>query len=83
MLVVREEWKTKLNLPVRFQWWVVKSLRTLKGGTVKATLIHADDTLSAEATATFPNGVVRDPWRVARLSQRDWEAVWNGRPDAP
>ena len=64
----------------RFEWWVVKSVRQpKKNGDVGATLISGTESLSATATATFPGGYVRDPWRVVKLSQRDWELVWNGR----
>lgn len=72
----------KSNKPsgtIRFEHWTVKSVRTLKGGDVKATLIMGTESLSATATATFPQGEIRDPWRVVNLSQSDWEAVWHGR----
>lgn len=76
LLVVRSK---KPSGAVRFEWWVVKSTRKLKSGSVKATLISGTESLSAVAEATFPDGEIRDPWRVVRLGQKDWELVWNGR----
>lgn len=76
LLVVKSK---KPSGATRFEWWVVKSTRTLKSGDVKATLLSGSESLSAVATATFPEGEVRDPWRAVDLNQADWETIWNGR----
>lgn len=43
--------------------WCVKNVRYLKTRT-KATLLSSTEKMTMEATATFPDGVVRAPFRV-------------------
>jgi hypothetical protein len=79
LLVIRQE----LGEKVRFDWWCVKSVRQpKKNGDVTATLVSGTESISATATATFPGGIVADPWRVVKLPQRDWQLVWEGRAAA-
>lgn len=74
LLAVREECK---NLPVKYDLWTVKRVgKPTKAGYVTATLIAADKTIQIEATAKFPNGVVREPWRTVWFSSKDRETIW-------
>jgi hypothetical protein len=79
LLVVRDERASR----VRYDLWAVKRVgRPRKNGSVGVTLISAAKTLQAEATATFPDGAVRDPWRVVWFSESDRALMWR-RSEAP
>lgn len=59
----------------RYKLWAVSSVRkTAKGATV--TLLGWSPGCLAKATATFPDGLVAEPWQVFALSQRDLALVW-------
>lgn len=64
------------SLPERYKLWTVASVRTTaKGASVK--LLGWSPGVLAEATATFPGGVVVEPWQVFGLSQPDLALVYN------
>jgi hypothetical protein len=68
LLLVRED--ATAVLPERHRLWAVVSVRqTQKGATVR--LVGWEPGCSIEATATFPSGIVQDPWTVFSLSPRD------------
>lgn len=75
LLAVRDERLSR----VKYDLWAVKRVgRLTQKGHVTVTLISAERTLQAEATATFPDGVVRDPWRVVWFSEGDRKQIWEG-----
>lgn len=79
MLLFRDDMAVKHGGSVRFDLYAVKSVRRLKNGDAKVTLIKSIDCGSVEASATFPDGEIREPFKVFQLSQSDFERVWNGR----
>ena len=73
MLLVREG-QTDV-LPERHRLWTVTSVRRgAKSSAVK--LLRYEDGVIVEATATFPDHLVQEPWQVFALSQNDLGHVW-------
>lgn len=63
------------GMPERFDLWAVKSVRTLRS-IARVTLIAHHGYAHSEATASFPDGVVKEPFRIIQFSERDREALW-------
>lgn len=72
LLLVKNEPREGMELPVRYELWTVTSVR---GASVKLLALSGGTRM--EATATFPGGVVADPWRVFGPSQNDLALVWS------
>lgn len=74
VLLIREPERN--GLPERFKLWTVSSVRkTAKGASLK--LLGWTPGILMEATATFPDGLVKEPWQVFGLSQRDLKLVYS------
>jgi hypothetical protein len=63
-------------LPERFRLWTVSRVSARAKG-VNVTLLGWEPHCLAEATATFPDGLVAAPWQVFALSQGDLRHVYN------
>lgn len=66
-------------LPTRYRLWTATRVRTgstRTGLKVTAELVAYEDGSMMKATVTFPDGVVRDPFRVFTLSARDLAFVY-------
>lgn len=74
MLLVHRE-APRNGLPERFNVWTVARVRQAKKWAT-VTLLSHDGAVITEATARFPDGVVREPFRVFRLSANYKERIW-------
>lgn len=59
----------------RVEMWTVSAVRQTRSGTT-ATLISGTRTVSMKATARFPDGQIREPWRLWEVAASDRRAIY-------
>lgn len=74
ILLVREEASYRES-GFKYDLWAVTSVRR-SGKRASLKLLRNSPGAIIEATATFPDGEVRDPWFVFDLSQGDYATVY-------
>lgn len=76
MLLYRNEIQFGPETVVRYELMCVTAVRKMAKG-AKVTLLSHSPGCSVKSTATFPDGLVADPFRVFALSHRDLAYVWS------
>ena len=74
LLLVREEADYRAS-GFKYDLWAVTSVRWA-GKRASLKLLRHSPGATIEATATFPDGEVREPWVVFSLSENDYATVY-------
>ena len=75
LLLLHERGDPEVGLPERARLWTVTAVRKRASSSSATLIAHLGDAI-AEATVTFPDGVVREPFRLLELSDREQLYLW-------